>query len=84
MEQGVNSKPEFVEEPAKFLEVQKTESVTPWSYQLPFTADADGDEVTLTVDVPEQAAFIFYNSTLAKFSIDDLSSESVVAGTYQI
>ena len=50
--QGMNSKPKFLQELAKLIEIRKTRSMTPWSYQLPFTIDADGDEVTISVTIP--------------------------------
>ena len=54
---------------------------TQWSYVFPATADVEGDSVSVTVSAGSAS---FLGTSSSQISIADLSSASVIVGSYSI
>jgi len=80
-----NTPPRFESSVASPLEVIKTLNETAWSYSLPRVVDTDEDDtVTVSASLGFAATFIELEESDLAFKIQDLSSELVTEGSYNL
>ena len=77
-----NQPPEFQTDVNVFQIVFKTNVPEAWSYSLPASEDADGDDIEMTVDV-QLATFVTFDG-IDKINIADMSDSTVEEGEYKI
>jgi len=67
------------------LEVIKTLNETTWSYSLPRVIDTDEDDtVTVSASMGFASTFIKFEESDLTFTINDLSSDLVIEGYYNL
>ena len=85
MEVDKNTSPRFENSVSSPLSVTKTLNVTAWSYPLPRVIDTDEDDtVTVSATFGFASTFIKLEESDLAFKIDDLSSEIVIEGSYNL
>jgi len=80
-----NTPPRFENSVSSQLSVTKTLNVTAWSYPLPRVIDTDEDDtVTVSATFGFASTFIKLEESDLAFKINDLSSELVIEGSYNL